>query len=240
MMLPVTNIHSNITDVSNMTSIITIAEQVQQPQWKAILVDLCKTYGNDIDQARRNSTLEVYPLLHQVFDAFNYCDLQDLKVVIIGQDTYQNPGLANGLAFSVPNTAPLPPSLRNIFKEIEAEFGTFRSNTELYDWAKQGVLLLNRALTVEQFQSNSHARFWLKFTEDLIRTINQRTKNIVYMLWGNFAQGVEDIIDKEHNLILKHTHPSPLSRKPFVGNNHFILANDYLSKHDKAHIRWVN
>lgn len=204
-----------------------------------LLRALCKKHGDMINKGIFESALTVYPEPDKIFEAFNYFDVRDLKVVVLGQDCYQNPGLANGLAFSVPNTSPLPPSLRNIFKELEAEYGVTRRDTELHDWARQGVLLLNRSLTVQEYQSNSHAKYWLKFTEELIEMIQAKKHNVVYMLWGNFAQSVEHKINKNDNLILKHTHPSPLSRKPFVGNHHFKLANDYLVEHGILPIDWV-
>jgi len=219
--------------------LVALASGVRQPGWRRILLEIAPKHADVVNEGVRTSVLEVYPSCDKVFEAFNYVDVEDLKVIIVGQDCYQNPGLANGLAFSVPNDAPMPPSLRNIFKELEIEFGEFRRSTELYDWAGQGVLLLNRSLTVQQYQSNSHAKYWLKFTEELIEAIHSYKNNVVYMLWGNFAQNIESKIDVSHNLVLKWTHPSPLSRKPFVGNNHFRLANEYLKKNGISEIHWI-
>lgn len=222
--------------IAHMSDILCIAESVTQPEWRKELIKLCKLHIHKLANVYTNNE-QVYPEKHTIFEAFNHADLTDLKVIIIGQDPYIN-GEANGLAFSV-SGGRLPPSLRNIFKEIEFEYGLKRTDPNLRDWAKQGCLLLNRTLTVLQSKSNSHSQHWLPFTEDLIRAINDKTNNVVFMLWGSFAQQCEKYIDNKKHLILKHSHPSPLARKPFVGNGHFQKANEYLESHGKAPLVWV-
>lgn len=191
------------------------------------------------DLSKYDNQLELYPPPSDIFKAFELCKYNDLKVVIIGMDPYINKDEAHGLAFSVSKATTMPPSLRNIFKELRRSFNINRQNTDLTDWAKQGVLLLNTALTVRQGCSGSHTGIWKEFTRDLISKIGKATHNCVYLLWGNHAQAFEQYIDSTNNLILKHTHPSPLSRKPFEGNNHFVLCNDYLLKLGKPPITWV-
>ena len=177
--------------------------------------------------------MEIYPPQNLILSAFNQFDTQDLKVIIVGQDTYINKGEAMGLCFSVPNGIKTPPSLRNILKEIKD-----RTNPDLTDIAKQGVLMLNRALTVREGQSMSHMAIWAAFTEDIIKYIANKYSGIVYMLWGNPAKELAKHLDMSKNLVLTHSHPSPLSRRPFIGNNHFVLCNEYLLSHNKTPIAW--
>jgi uracil-DNA glycosylase len=150
--------------------------------------------------------------------------------------------LACGLSFSVNEECKtLPPSLRVIFDEINHEYGVKRTNTDLSDWAKQGVLMLNCALTVRQGKPNSHAKLWKPFTDDMIKYIAEHCQHVVYILWGEFAKGYSQYIDDTQNCILTCRHPSPLAQRkgPFVGNNHFKLANEYLQKNNKQPIVWV-
>lgn len=182
----------------------------------------------------------VYPDPKNIFNALNLCPLNQVKVVIIGQDPYHEPGQAHGLCFSVLPPTPIPPSLVNIYKEIEADLG-HRSvtNGDLTYWARQGVLLLNSTLTVQAHMAASHAGHgWEEFTDAVIRVLAER-KNIVYMLWGGYAQKKAKIVDDKNNLVLKCAHPSPLSvYRGFAGCRHFSRANEYLVGCGKTPIEW--
>lgn len=182
----------------------------------------------------------VFPEPKNIFNAFNLCPLNQVKVVIIGQDPYHEPGQAHGLCFSVLPPTPLPPSLQNIYKEIESDIGRkSKTNGDLTYWATQGVLLLNSTLTVQAHLAASHAgRGWEQFTDAVIRVLSTR-ENIVYILWGSFAQKKASFVDENKNLILKSAHPSPLSAyRGFFGNHHFSRANDYLIQCGKTPIDW--
>lgn len=182
----------------------------------------------------------IYPAAANIFNAFNLCPLDKVKVVIIGQDPYHEPGQAHGLCFSVLPPTPVPPSLQNIYKEIKDDLGRdSKTNGDLTDWAKQGVLLLNATLTVQAHLAASHAgKGWEQFTDAVIKILSNR-QNIVYMLWGSFAQKKAGFVNPDKNLILKSAHPSPLSAyRGFFGNHHFSLANDYLEKHGMSPIDW--
>ena len=183
----------------------------------------------------------VYPAAKNIFNAFNLCPVDNVKVVIIGQDPYHEPGQAHGLCFSVESGVDLPPSLINIYKEIESDIGRKSiTNGDLTAWAKQGVLLLNATLTVRAHVAASHSGMgWETFTDAVIKILAQNRKNIVYMLWGAFAQKKADFVDVNENLILKSAHPSPLSAyRGFFGNHHFSRANEYLIAHDQSPIDW--
>jgi uracil-DNA glycosylase len=218
-----------------------------QTDWKddATFMEIIRKHNNHISKninmeiEKFEGSLDIYPPTNMIFNAFNHCNINETKVVIIGQDVYINENEANGLCFSVNSGIKCPPSLRNIFKELEKEYNISRKNTDLTDWAQQGVLLLNRALTVRQGKSMSHMKIWNQFTEDIIKFVTTTNNNIVYILWGAKAQEIEKYIDIENNLVLKWTHPSPLSRKPFVGNNHFKLCNEYLTSKNKIPISWI-
>ena len=182
----------------------------------------------------------VYPEPKNIFNAFNLCPLDNVKVVIIGQDPYHEPGQAHGLCFSVLPPTPNPPSLQNIYKEIESDLGRSSvTNGDLTYWANQGVLLLNSTLTVRAHAAASHSgRGWEIFTDSVIRVLSAR-ENIVYMLWGAFAQKKAAIVDRTKNLVLYSAHPSPLSAyRGFFGNKHFSRANNYLIEHNKTPINW--
>ena len=182
----------------------------------------------------------IYPAPANIFNAFNLCPLDKVKVVIIGQDPYHEPGQAHGLCFSVLPPTPVPPSLINIYKEIESDLGRpSKTSGDLTEWAKQGVLLLNATLTVQAHQAASHAgKGWELFTDAVIRETSKRD-NIVYMLWGAYAQKKADFVNPEQNLVLKSVHPSPLSaHRGFFGNHHFSKANEYLVAHGKESIDW--
>ena len=178
-----------------------------------------------------------------IFNAFEKCNLNDLKVVIIGQDPYHGDGEANGLCFSVNDGIKIPPSLKNIFAEINSEYDKilFPTSGNLERWAKQGVLLLNAGLTVRKDEANSHKHLkWNVFTDAVIDLINQKSENVVFLLWGSFAQKKGKLIDREKHLVLESGHPSPLSanRGMWFGNNHFKLTNVYLSEKGKSEIEW--
>ena len=183
---------------------------------------------------------QIYPAARNIFNAFNLCPLDDVKVVIIGQDPYHEPGQAMGLCFSVPDGVTLPPSLVNIYTEIKNDLGRPSStHGDLTHWAEQGVLLLNSTLTVQAHLATSHAgRGWEQFTDAVIAALAKR-KNIVYMLWGSYAQKKAILVDATQNLVLKSVHPSPLSAyRGFFGCKHFSQANDYLINHGKTPIDW--
>lgn len=183
---------------------------------------------------------KVYPAPANIFNAFNLCPLDKVKVVIIGQDPYHEPNQAHGLCFSVLPPTPVPPSLVNIYKEIESDLGRpSATHGDLTAWANQGVLLLNATLTVQAHAAASHTgRGWEQFTDAVIRAVSARP-NVVYMLWGSFAQRKAEYVNPENNLILKSVHPSPLSaHRGFFGNHHFSRANEYLIAHDETPINW--
>ena len=184
-----------------------------------------------------------FPPKDQIFNAFNSCLLNDLKVVIIGQDPYHGEGEANGLCFSVADTIKIPPSLRNIFKEIAIDLDTIfiPENGNLERWAKQGVLLLNATLTVEKDKAGSHQKQgWETFTDAVISKINSEKSNVVFLLWGNYAHKKGAKIDLEKHLVLKSGHPSPLSANQgkWFGNKHFSTTNFYLKGVGKSEIEW--
>ncbi len=186
------------------------------------------------------NTKTIYPPREKVFSAFN-CDLNKIKVVIIGQDPYHGPGQANGLAFSVQPEVTLPPSLRNIFKEISTETGAPIPNSgDLTRWAKQGVLLLNNTLTVEAHRAGSHrGHGWEIFTEGTIKYLNKKSDHLVFILWGRDARSKKPLIDTNKHIILESAHPSPLSaHNGFFGNQHFIKCNKQLEKWGFSPIIW--
>lgn len=216
-----------------------------EQSWKDVLAsEFEKDYFKKLTDFVRGEYLSgktIYPDAKNIFNAFNLCPLSDVKVVIIGQDPYHEPGQAHGLCFSVQNGVALPPSLINIYKEIESDIGHKSiTNGDLSPWARQGVLLLNSTLTVQAHDAASHAgRGWEEFTDAVIRAVNENQKNVVYMLWGSFAQKKAGFVDTKNNLILKSAHPSPLSAyRGFFGNHHFSKANEYLVQNGKAPIDW--
>lgn len=182
-----------------------------------------------------------YPPGSKIFNAFDTTPFEDVKVVILGQDPYHEPGQAMGLSFSVPEGTPLPPSLRNIYAEIRNELGTEPpASGDLTRWAKQGVLLLNATLTVRQGQAASHQRQgWQVFTDAAIRLLATEREHLVFMLWGAYAGAKAQFIDPQRHLVLRSAHPSPLSAsRGFFGNHHFQLCNDYLRNHGQQPIQW--
>ena len=183
---------------------------------------------------------KIYPPGSQIFNAFALTPLNNLKVVILGQDPYHGPGQAHGLSFSVPAGVPAPPSLKNIFKEIESDLGVRMSGyPNLEKWARQGVLLLNAVLTVRSGEAASHSRIgWEEFTDAVIRHISENCEGVVFMLWGNFARSKSVLIDRSRHHVLEAAHPSPLARGAFFGCRHFSKANSLLSAAGKTPIDW--
>ena len=182
----------------------------------------------------------IYPPGNQIFRAFELTPVPDVKVVILGQDPYHNPGQAMGLSFSVPDGVPAPPSLVNIFKEISSDLGIRMSGSpNLEPWARQGVLLLNSILTVRAGQAASHRSLgWETFTDAVIKYLSDNCDGIVFMLWGNFARTKAALIDPAKHLILEAAHPSPLARGAFFGCKHFSKANNFLTFKGKTPIEW--
>lgn len=190
---------------------------------------------------REYHTTTIYPPGRLIFNAFNLCPFDKVKVVIIGQDPYHGLGQAHGLCFSVNDGIPFPPSLQNIFKEIQSDLGTpISTSGNLTRWANQGVLLLNATLTVRAHQAGSHQRQgWEEFTDAAIRSLANERENLVFILWGSYAQKKGAFIDRSKHLVLASAHPSPLSAyNGFFGNKHFSRANEYLQAHGKTPIVW--
>jgi uracil-DNA glycosylase len=183
----------------------------------------------------------IYPNDDLIFNAFNTTPLNKVKVVILGQDPYHGPMQAHGLSFSVLSGVTIPPSLKNIYKEIERDLQLkMPKHGCLQSWADQGVLLLNATLTVEQAKAGSHQKKgWEHFTDKAIQIVNDRCENVVFLLWGNYAQKKGQLIDSNKHYVIKSSHPSPLSaHRGFLGNNHFSLTNDYLKAEGKEPIDW--
>ena len=212
--------------------------------WKEILCEeFSKPYFAELVEFVRAeyAAAEVFPKGRDIFRAFDKCPFDKLKVVIIGQDPYHGVGQANGLCFSVGEGVPFPPSLQNIFKEVNTDTGApIPTSGNLDRWAEQGVLLLNAVLTVRAHQAASHAgRGWEQFTDAVVRAIATRKQGVVYMLWGSYAQRKGAIADPNNNLILKSVHPSPLSSyRGFFGCRHFSKANEYLASVGREQIVW--
>ena len=209
-----------------------LSEEFEQPYFKNLAKFIKTEYKEN----------QCFPPGQLIFSAFNHCPLNQLKVVIIGQDPYHGPGQANGLCFSVNNEVPHPPSLINIFKEIESDLGKPVPNSgNLERWADQGVLLLNATLTVRAYNAGSHQKKgWEKFTDAVIKTISEERKGIIFLLWGGFAKSKSKLIDSSKHYILTSGHPSPLSanRGFWFGNKHFSKANQILIQNGKKAIEW--
>ena len=186
-------------------------------------------------------TKEIYPPRVQVFSAFEACDLPDIKVVILGQDPYHEPGQAHGMCFSVNPGIEIPPSLENIYKELQADCGCYYPNNGyLMPWAKQGVFLLNTVMTVERGRANSHqGRGWETFTDHVIQKINDKKEPVAFLLWGRNARSKVSMIDESRHLVLEAAHPSPLSAyRGFFGCRHFSRANAFLKSRGREPINW--
>lgn len=181
-----------------------------------------------------------FPPKKQIFRALELTPFDEVKVVILGQDPYHNDFQANGLCFSVSDMVPAPPSLKNIYKELESDLNIKKNTNDLASWALQGVLLLNTTLTVKAHEANSHKDLgWEQFTDFIIKEISTHKENIVFVLWGAYAQKKSQLIDSQKHLIIKTAHPSPLSaHRGFLGSKPFSKINNYLSKHQKTIINW--
>lgn len=216
-----------------------------EPSWlEALQPEFEKDYMVELRSFLKNEMQKkkvIFPKGKEYFSAFNYTPLPGVKVVILGQDPYHGPGQAHGLCFSVRPGVRTPPSLQNIYKEINADLGLpIRSHGYLESWASQGVLLLNSVLTVEQGRAGAHAgKGWEQFTDEAIRILNDRLEGVVFMLWGSYAQKKGAFIDTDKHLVLKSVHPSPLSaHRGFFGTKHFSKANEYLEKNGRGVIDW--
>lgn len=215
------------------------------PEWKeALSAEFEKPYFRNLISFLKQEKTDgkaIYPPGSLIFNAYDTTPISEVKVVILGQDPYHNPGQAMGLSFSVPQGITRPPSLRNIYKELNTSLGIpISQNGDLTNWANQGVFLLNSMLTVEHKRPGSHQRSgWQFFTDASIKAISDQRKNVVFMLWGAFAKKKAVLIDADKHLVLSSAHPSPFSAdKGFFGNNHFKLANEYLTNHGKEAIDW--
>ena len=217
-----------------------------EPGWKeALASEFREPYfewlADFVRKEYADPSVRVYPPAPRIFEAFNATPFADAKVVIIGQDPYHGPGQANGLCFSVNPGVALPPSLVNIFKEIEAETGKpMPADGDLGRWARQGVLLLNSSLTVREHAPKSHSKIgWERLTDAAVKALAEEREGLVFMLWGADAIKKGAHIDRERHLVLTSPHPSPLSaHRGFFGNGHFKAANEYLSKQGKTPIEW--
>ena len=216
-----------------------------EDSWKAhIGEEFDKQYFVNLTNYVREEYLHYrcFPPGNKIFNAFNLCPFDQVKVVIIGQDPYHEMGQAMGLSFSVPEGILMPPSLINIFKEIQMDLGkSMPANGDLTRWAQQGVLLLNATLTVREHQANSHQKLgWNQFTDAAIKALNRDREHIVYLLWGGYARSKAALIDSSKNLVLQSVHPSPLSanRGGWFGNHHFSLCNRWLQKQGIQPIDW--
>ena len=215
------------------------------PEWENILQDTFESvYFKALIHFVKSAygSAKCFPPGKLIFNAFDLCPPEKTKVVILGQDPYHGPGQAHGLCFSVPRGVPHPPSLINIFKELEKDVKTpYPKSGNLSPWAKQGVLLLNTTLTVQANRAGSHqGKGWEKFTDQVIHILSNNYKNIVFLLWGSYAKQKIKMIDREKHFVLTSGHPSPLSanRGYWFGNSHFSKTNDYLTSKGKNPINW--
>ncbi len=212
--------------------------------WKEVLSsEFNKEYFKSLTDFVKNeySTKTVFPPGKNIFEAFNLCSFSNTKIVILGQDPYHTPGVANGLAFSSNSGQRIPPSLLNIFKELKSDLGKeIPDSPDLTAWAKEGVLLLNATLTVEKGKAGSHqGRGWEEFTDNVIKMISAKKDNIVFILWGAYAQAKESLVDTSKHFIIKSAHPSPFSaQRGFFGSRPFSRANKYLEEHGIIPVKW--
>jgi uracil-DNA glycosylase len=208
-----------------------LQDEFEKPYFKNLVAFVKDEYNSQ----------KVYPPGNQIFNAFKMCPFDEVKVVILGQDPYHGPNQANGLAFSVSDEVRTPPSLINIFKEIKSDLGKDLPPTgNLERWAQQGVLLLNATLTVRAGNAGSHQKKgWEEFTDAVVQKVNELKENVVFMLWGAYAQKKGAFIDTKKHLVLQSAHPSPFAAdRGFFGNRHFSKANEYLKAHGKEPIDW--
>lgn len=220
-------------------------EKIVPDGWKKHLKsEFSRPYFSSLQEflsAEKRQKKTIFPLQKCIFKALDLVPLESVKVVILGQDPYHNIGQAHGLSFSVPEGVKIPPSLRNIYKELEASLGvTVPKQGDLTAWAQQGVLLLNSILTVEAHSAGSHQKKgWEDFTDKIIEVINEKTDATVFMLWGSYAHKKGKKIDRQKHLVLESVHPSPLSAyRGFLGCGHFSKTNKYLEKSGQTPIEW--
>ncbi|EGK8048314.1 uracil-DNA glycosylase [Campylobacter lari] len=220
-------------------------EKIKMEQtWKEFLKDeFLKPYFLEIKTHYINAINEgktIYPPANLIFNAFNLAPLQDLKIILLGQDPYHNPHQAMGLSFSVPMGVRIPPSLLNIYKELQDDLNIpIARHGDLSKWAKQGILLLNSILSVEANKPASHAHFgWQKFTDAVISKLSNEKEGLVFLLWGNYAKNKKVLINTQKHFILEAAHPSPLARNAFLGCKHFSKSNEILLKLGKSPIDW--
>lgn len=223
---------------------VKIADSLNNDWEKVLYSSFSATYFQELIQFLDTeiATQDIFPSAKLIFSAFQHSSFQKTKVVIIGQDPYHGPGQAQGLSFSVPPNFPLPPSLRNIYKELYNDLKVIRMNGDLSTWANQGVLLLNAVLTVRSGEPGSHAkRGWEKFTEEVISQLSQEKESVVFVLWGAYAQKLAKHIDSQRHLIIQAAHPSPLSanRGGFFGTKPFSKINQYLVETGHEAIDWA-
>ena len=216
-----------------------------EPSWKEVLgSEFDKPYFAELAAALHQEKargVTIYPPGSKLFNAFALTPFDQVRVVILGQDPYHNPGQAEGLSFSVPHGIALPPSLKNIYKEIEDDLDVDKSQRDgsLEGWARQGVFLLNAILTVRAGAAASHSRLgWQTFTDAVIQTISEKRSGVVFLLWGNFARSKKALIDTSRHLVLEAAHPSPLAGGAFFGCRHFSKTNEYLINHNLPPIDW--
>jgi len=222
-------------------------ENLKDPEWLKVLEpEFKKPYFKKmlsfLESEKKNGK-KIYPPESEIFNAFNLCPFSKVKVVIIGQDPYHGEGQAHGLCFSVRKGVSVPPSLKNIYKELQSDIAGFvpPNHGNLEEWAKQGVLMLNAALTVEASVANSHSKIgWKEFTKKIIKDLSEMRSGLVFILWGSFAQQVANDMNTKNHCVLKATHPSPYSAEQFFGCKSFSKTNDYLQKNGKEPINWTD
>ncbi len=225
-------------------------EKIQiNEEWKEVLKDeFLKPYFQEIkinylrerEQAKKENK-KIFPPASLLFNAFNLTPFSQVRVVILGQDPYHNKGEAMGLCFSVPRGINIPPSLKNIYKELERSLGIpSAKHGDLSSWAKEGVFMLNAILSVKEGSASSHKNLgWQKFTDSVMSIISEKKEGIIFVLWGNFAKEKKKYIDISKHVVLESVHPSPLAGNKFIGNNHFAIINDILSKRGQKPINWA-
>lgn len=221
-----------------------IPTHAMHPEWlEELKTEFKKPYMEDLShfiRKERQSGKSIYPEPKDVFKALTPIAPKDVKVVIVGQDPYHNPGQAHGLSFSVPEGVKAPPSLQNIFKELKADIGVDVNGTDLTPWTNQGILLLNSMLTVEKNKPGSHQKKgWEEFTNEVLKVVDRKSEHSVFILWGSYAQKKGDFINTEKHLVLKSPHPSPFSaHRGFFGSKPFSKANSYLLEKNLEPIKW--
>ncbi len=233
-----------LTPKASHSTVVLLMYETLEESWKKALGDeFSQPYFTNLVSKIENSYKNepVLPAQVDIFNAFNLCPLNNVKVVIIGQDPYHGTGQAHGLAFSVPENIKIPPSLKNIYKEILSDVGIpLAENGNLERWAKEGVLLLNATLTVLPHQPGSHQGLgWETFTDAVIKIVSKQKEHVVFLLWGKYAQAKAELVSQDKHLVLTAPHPSPFSAYTgFFGSGHFSKTNDYLQQHGHTPIDW--